>query len=165
VQLLKRHRDSFFNGNPNAARSILLTTMAALVYDGQQSLTLALDGIIDGIRAYIAAVPGIPQVPNPTNPEENLAAGWNEETYPQFVGYAQSVREHLDHLMSGGGIDEMAKSLGGFVGKPLAERVVLEKARETEQLRNKRGLRVEASTGILSGTVGIAIPRNSFYGV
>ncbi len=147
VQLLKRHRDSFFDGNPNAARSILITTLAAQAYDGDQSLTLALDGIIDGIRAFIARVPGIPRVPNPTNPQENFAAGWNAETYPQFVRYAQSLRQHLDRLMAGDGIDEMAKSLGGFVGKPLAERVVLEKARETQQLRNKRELHMEPSKG------------------
>jgi hypothetical protein len=165
VQLLKRHRDSFFDGNPNAARSILLTTLAAQVYDGEQSLTLTLDGIIDGIRAFIARVRGIPQVPNPTNRLENFAAGWNAETYPQFVRYVQSLRQHLDRLMAGNGIDETTKSLGGFVGKPLAERAVLEKARETEQLRNKRALRVEPSTGtLLAGAAGIAIPRNNFYG-
>lgn len=164
VQLLKRHRDSFFDGNPNAARSILLTTLAAQVYGGEQSLTLALNRIIDGIRVFIVQVPGIPRVPNPTNPQENLAAGWNVETYPQFIRYLQSLREHLDHLMKSNGIDEMAKSLSGFVGKPIAERVILERARETEQLRNKRTLRVERSTGILSSAAGIAIPRNSFYG-
>jgi len=164
VQLLKRHRDSFFDGDPNAARSILLTTLAAQAYDGERSLTLALDGIIDGIRSFISGVPGIPQVPNPTNQQENFAAGWNAETYPQFVRYVQSVRQHLDRLMAGNGIDEMAKSLGGFVGKPLAERAVLETAGETEQLRRNRALRVEPSTGILSSAVGISIPRNNFYG-
>ena len=164
VQLLKRHRDSFFDGNPNAARSILLTTLAAQAYQGQESLTLALDGIVDGINAFIASAIGIPHVPNPTNPQENFAAGWNTETYPQFVQYLHSVRQHLDRLMQGDGIDQMTKSLGGLVGQPLAERAVLAQARQTEQLRNTRSLRVESRTGRLSTAAGIVIPRNTFFG-
>ena len=164
VQLLKRHRDSFFDGNLDAARSILLTTLAAEAYRGQESLTLALDGIIDGIRVFIAGATGIPQVPNPSHPQENLASGWNAETYPQFVQYVHSVRRHLDELMHGGGIDQMTKSLGGFVGRSAAERAVVAHARETERLRGDRSLRVESRTGILTTGAGIAIPRNNFYG-
>jgi len=164
VQLLKRHRDSFFDGNPDAARSILLTTLAAQAYDGQESLTLALDGIIDGIRRLIADTSGIPHVPNPTNPQENVAAGWNAETYPQFVGYVHSVRQHLDCLMNGDGIDQMTKALGGLVGQPVAERAVLAHARETEQLRNNRSLRVEPGTGRLTTAAGFVIRPNNFYG-
>jgi hypothetical protein len=164
VQLLKRHRDSFFDGNPDAARSILLTTLAAEAYQGQESLTLTLDGIVDGIRGFIASAISIPQVPNPTNPEENFAAGWNTETYPQFGKYLQSVRQHLDRLMQGDGIDQMTKSLGGLVGQPLAERAVLAQARQTEELRNTRSLRVESRTGRLSTAAGIVIQRNTFFG-
>jgi hypothetical protein len=164
VQLLKRHRDSFFDGNPDAARSILITTLAAQVYEGQESLTLALDGIIDGLRSFIASTPGIPQVPNPTNSQENFAAGWNKETYPQFVRYLESVRQHLDRLMEGKGIEGLTQSLGGLVGEPLAKRAVLAEARETEQLRSSRALRVEPRTGQLTAAAGIMIPRNNFYG-
>jgi len=164
VQLLKRHRDSFFDGNPDAARSILLTTLAAHAYQGQDSLTVALDGIVNGIGEFIAAAQGIPKVPNPTNPQENFAAGWNAETYPQFVAYAGSVRQYLDELMRGGGIDEMTKSLGGLVGKPIAERAVLSEARETERRRSNQSLRVQPGTGLLTTGSGIALAKNSFYG-
>jgi hypothetical protein len=164
VQLLKRHRDSFFDGDPDAARSILLTTLAAQAYEGQESLTLALDGIVDGILAFVSASTGIPQVPNPTNARENFAAGWNTETYPQFVRYVHSMRQHLDRLMLGEGIDRMTKSLGGLVGQPLAERAVLAHARETEQLRSANSLRIEPRTGSLGTAAGIIIPRNNFYG-
>jgi len=164
VQLLKRHRDSFFDGNLDAARSILLTTLAAQYYTGAASLTLALDAIVDGICSFTARATGIPRVPNPTNPDENFARGWNDETYPQFVKYIYSVRRYLDELMRGGGIDEMTKSLGGFVGQPVAERAVSAHARATEQQRGGRTLRVEPRTGFLTTGAGLAIPRNSFYG-
>ena len=130
----------------------------------QESLTLALDGIIDGIRVFIAGATGIPQVPNPSHPQENLASGWNAKTYPQFVQYVNSVRRHLDELMRGAGIDQMTKSLGRFVGPSAAERAVLAHARETERLRGDRSLRVESRTGLLTTGVGIAIPRNNYYG-
>jgi hypothetical protein len=164
VQLLKRHRDSFFGGNLDAARSILLTTLAAQAYEGEESLTLALDGIVDGILEFVSAFAGIPEVPNPTKPQENFARGWNSETYPQFVEYLQSLRSHLDQLMQGEGIDKMTKSLGGLVGQSTAERAVLAEARKTEQARSARSLRVEPQTGHLGTAHGIVIPRNNFYG-
>jgi hypothetical protein len=164
VQLLKRHRDSFFKGNPDAARSILLTTLAAREYQGHESLTLALDSIVDGIRDFLRRSPGIPVVPNPTNPQENFAAGWNTQTYPQFVEYLDSVRQHLDRLMLAKGIDEVRKVLGGFVGDSLSDRAILTEARNTQQSRSQQALRVVSRTGQLSSTAGIIVPRNNFYG-
>jgi hypothetical protein len=164
VQLLKRHRDSFFDGNLDAARSILLTTLAARAYTGEDSLTLALDAIVSGICSFTTKTVGIPRVPNPTNPDENFACGWNAQTYPQFVKYIHSVRRYLDELMRGGGIDQMTKSLGGFVGRPLAERAVSAHAHAIEKLRGSRTLRVEPRTGFLTTGAGLAIPRNNYYG-
>jgi hypothetical protein len=164
VQLLKRHRDSFFDGNPDAARSILLTTLAAGAYEGQESLTLALDGIVNGIRSFIGAARDIPKVPNPTNPEENLAAGWNSETYPQFVRYLESIRGLLDRLMRGEGIDAVSESLGGLVGNSLAKRAVLEGARQTESFRSTRSLRIDPRTGQLGSVARLVVPRNTFFG-
>ncbi|HLK18178.1 MAG TPA: nucleotidyltransferase [Bryobacteraceae bacterium] len=164
VQLLKRHRDSFFKGDPDAARSILLTTLAAGCYQGQQSLTLALDGIVDGILAIISQTPGIPVVLNPTNPMENLAEGWNQDTYPQFIAYVRSLRAHLGELMRGDGIQATTRALGDLVGEPLAKSVVLAHADQVQRSRNDRSLRVEPGTGRFSATAGIIVPRNNFYG-
>jgi hypothetical protein len=38
------------------------------------------------------------------------------------VQYVRSVRQHLDQLMHGAGIDQLTKSLGGFVGQSVAAR-------------------------------------------
>jgi hypothetical protein len=164
VQVLKRHRDSLFDGNPDAARSILLTTLAATCYGGQESLTLALDGIIDGILAIIAKTQGIPRIPNPTNPFENLAEGWNDKMYLQFVEYARSFREHLNKLMQGNGLDAVTKSLGSLVGRPVAEKAVRAQAQQVEHSRVTRSLRVEPGTGRLGVAAGITVARNNFFG-
>jgi hypothetical protein len=164
VQLMKRHRDSFFDGNPDAARSIVLTTLAGAFYAGQESLTESLDVIVNGILAVIPHTPGIPRVPNPTNPDENLAEGWNQNTYPQFVRYMHSFRQHLDRLMQGEGIDEITKSLGGLVGRTMAEKAIGAHANELERLRAGKLLRVHPGTGRLATAAGMLIPRNNFYG-
>lgn len=49
VQLMKRHRDLFFDGGHDIARSIILTTLAGHAYGGQRSMSLALDMILDRI--------------------------------------------------------------------------------------------------------------------
>jgi hypothetical protein len=103
VQLLKRHRDVRFEGNPeNAARSIVLTTLAAKYYRGQESVGEALLGILLGVQGEIARTAGILVVPNPVNEEENFADAWqnNEQAYREFVAYIDRFAEDLRALFT-----------------------------------------------------------------
>ena len=103
VQLLKRHRDVRFDGAPdNAPRSIVLTTLAAKHYQGQESVGEALLGILAGIQAEIGREDGLLVVPNPVNEAENFAEAWqdNEPAYRQFVEYVEQFAQDLRALFT-----------------------------------------------------------------
>lgn len=165
VQLLKRHRDSFFNGNPEAARSVVLTTLAATFYRGQESLTACLDDTVTAILWLVESTPGIIAIPNPTNPDENFADSWTEETYGQFKDYIRNFRQQLDSLVAKRGLDEVNKGLGTLFGGSIATKAVNAFGGLTKGLRDGNDLRVAPKTAaITTAASGLSIPRNNFFG-
>jgi hypothetical protein len=165
VQLMKRHRDSFFNGNPEAARSVVLTTLAATFYRGQDSLTACLDDTVTAILRLVEFTPGIIAIPNPTNPDENFADCWTEETYGQFKKYIRNFRQQLDALVTKRGMDEVNKGLGTLFGGSIATKAVNSFGGLTKGLRDGNELRVAPKTAaITTAGSGLSIPRNNFFG-
>jgi hypothetical protein len=80
IQLLKRHRDSMFAKNPDSKPiSIILTTLAAAAYRGEENTTSALERILADMDRYILST--IPRVPNPVNPNEDFADKWHQPKY------------------------------------------------------------------------------------
>lgn len=75
VQLLKRHRDTMFEGKEDSKPiSIIITTLAARAYRGEGDLVSALSNILNSMEKRIQ--PNLPLVPNPVNPEEDFADKW-----------------------------------------------------------------------------------------
>ena len=76
VQLLKVHRDFMFKHDPDRQPiSIIITTLAARAYRGQEDVTRALFHILDNMDRYVHN--GTPRVPNPVNPAEDFADKWD----------------------------------------------------------------------------------------
>lgn len=78
VQLLKRHRDVMFDGEDDKPISIIITTLAALAYRGEQTVSGALRTILRGMDDYIETRGPVKWVANPVNPTENFADKWAE---------------------------------------------------------------------------------------
>lgn len=75
IQLLKRHRDSLFAPNPKSKPiSIIITTLAAHAYQGEQDTASAIERILEDMDRYVS--PAIPRVPNPVNQDEDFADKW-----------------------------------------------------------------------------------------
>lgn len=75
IQLLKRHRDKMFAQNPDSKPiSIIISTIAAKSYSGEQSLEGALRKAFIGLKQF--ADSGSDIVQNPVNPAENFADRW-----------------------------------------------------------------------------------------
>lgn len=75
VQLLKRHRDVMFCENESLKpASIIITTLAAMAYNGEIDLPSALSTMIPNMKNMINSVQ--PRIPNPTNREEDFADRW-----------------------------------------------------------------------------------------
>jgi hypothetical protein len=75
IQLLKRHRDVMFRNDPdNKPISMIITTLAALSYQGDSDLHQAIANILENMAACVKIA--WPKVPNPVNPAEDFADKW-----------------------------------------------------------------------------------------
>lgn len=78
IQVLKRHRDLWSASNPESKPiSIIITTLAALAYDGESNTDDAIKNILNKMDALINGTK--PRIPNPVNPNEDFADKWPTE--------------------------------------------------------------------------------------
>jgi hypothetical protein len=171
VQLVKRHRDIFFEGEPkHAPISIVLTTLAAQTYLGQTSVSEAMMRVLNGICALIPnEVHGRMRVLNPTNTNEDLSERWDEqpEAYLAFVSWIRRFAKTWEGLLNAHGLQNVKAVLEGMFGERVAGVAVQEHIKAFEVRRQAGQLAVERGSGlIVPATVAssIAIPRNTFYG-
>ena len=82
IQILKRHRDIMFLNNTEgtAPKSIIINTLAALSYNNESSLYDTLVNIINKAPNFIIKTNNKYEIVNPSNPRENFAEKWNEDT-------------------------------------------------------------------------------------
>lgn len=112
VQILKRHRDIWFD---NMVRlgvyrlddkpiSIIITTLAAHAYDGEDDLQEALQNIVRKMPNFIeCGNDGVAYVRNPVDPLENFADKWQEHPSRKdcFMDWLkQASQEMSDYLAS-----------------------------------------------------------------
>lgn len=76
IQLLKRHRDVMFGGDEDKPISIIITTLSAHAYDGEEKICDTLRTILKNMYSFIETKNGVDWVANPVNPEENFADKW-----------------------------------------------------------------------------------------
>lgn len=143
VQLMKRHRDVRFDGNPdNAPRSVVLTTLAGKYYGGQESVSEAILIILGGILSEIRAADGPILVPNPVNPDENLGDAWEGagEGYDEFVRYIEGFRDDLLKLARAPLGKNFGEKAGALFGEDVAHRALT-------AYQESAGKRTEAALG------------------
>jgi hypothetical protein len=77
IRMLKRHRDFMFRDNDDSKPiSVIITTLAARAYQGENDLDSALEGILARMGDELRSTS--PRVPNPVNPKEDFADKWAE---------------------------------------------------------------------------------------
>lgn len=80
VQALKCHRDVMFADNPDSKPiSVIITTLAANAYQGEQDVGSAMQNILATMGSFVN--PQKPRVPNPVNPAEDFADKWYDPNY------------------------------------------------------------------------------------
>ncbi len=78
IQILKRHRDVMFADTPDVKPiSIIITTLAARAYAGENSVDIAMENILKNIERFVNTQS--PRVFNPVNPLEDFAEKWMTE--------------------------------------------------------------------------------------
>lgn len=167
VQILKRHRDLSLGDDKDAPISIIITTLAASAYVGQDSVFDTLYYLIRRMPSFIETdAAGEAVVRNPVNPLENFADKWCEEPRKKqrFFEWLQAASRDLDRL-SRTSLPEAVKALAPLVGERAGSEAVRRYGARIQDQRTT-GLRGLAATGALgvTSTQARPIPRQTFFG-
>lgn len=170
IQLVKRYRDLAFTGEKSdlAPASILLNTLCAESYQGQESVSEAIFGILQGILYRIATTQGRLQVWNPANQvPEDLGERWerNPRAYQEFVHWIGNFHRRWEQLMNTTGHAAIAGILAILFEENLAQAAIRDSANWVDQGRLAGQLGTIPKTGVLTTRpCPIVIPKNTFYG-
>lgn len=101
VQLLKRYRDLYFQDKDYRVSSIVITTLAAQLYQGENSIFEAIDGIVSRVKNnYVEAInKGYKfKVLNPVNSEEDFTDSWTAAHYQSFYSFILDLYSRWQNL-------------------------------------------------------------------
>ena len=141
IQIMKRHRDELFNGKPDAEYapiSIIVTTLAAHLYQGETDICAALTAIISKLNGHagllknqpieqtLASLQLIQRMPdgkwyiaNPVKREENFADRWYEDDHARahaFFRWVDALREDLVDILTENRLETTKRRLGAALG-------------------------------------------------
>jgi hypothetical protein len=132
VQILKRHRDIYFEHKQDrAVISVIITTLTALSYERalgagafgsmQEFVRNVVLGIPGGIQSVAVAGRSGWWLPNPSNPRENFAEKWNSrpERKLAFDAWHQAVIRDLDTIFKmpeGSGLSKLLEKVETIFG-------------------------------------------------
>jgi hypothetical protein len=119
IQLIKRHRDKYFEKRDDKPCSILMTTLAALAYINEFDLLQALTNIVDNMPNHIEMRNGKPWVPNPVDPLENFADRWQDRAGREkdFRSWQKKMQGDLNTLLECYDIDHLCDLLTPMFGE------------------------------------------------
>jgi hypothetical protein len=163
VQLFKRHRDVVFRGDGNAPSSIILTTFAATLYQGQSSVEQTLADVLDQMKRD----PGIGGLQNPSTGEK-LCEKWTDNQRRKFATFATNFCDDLESLRALRGVHNIGTKLKELFGEEtptgpdIISKAITEYMREFTEARHKGDLRYTRAG--LTTVGGSAISQHRFYG-
>lgn len=166
VQLLKLHRDSFFQTNPeNKPASILITTLAAQAYNGERDLFEGYRNIAIGLRSGVEERSGSYWVPNPAQEKENFADKWNSnpDSKTHFDRWAFALVDDLNEADRAIGANEVVRSLSRSHGAIPVTTAAKSLVAGISAAAGAGELGVTA-TGRVSPGIRTKIPTHTFYG-
>lgn len=171
VQVLKWHCYlDFADDVDSRPPSILITTLAAHAYRGQDDLGEALLEVIDDMPNYMKKANGRWQVLNPAQPKENFADKWNETDTAyrrqEFNRWLRKVQRDLEiaYESQDSGLDVLVDRLGTTFDRKILAKSAANWARTTVDLRVQGRLGIAPGAGALVIGSGWPSPRHEFYG-
>jgi hypothetical protein len=179
VQLLKRHRDVFFEHHDGgiAPISVILTTLAARSYE-----RCVINGVFDNeFDLLVAIVQGMPAfieqrdvmgrlvwwIENESTTGENFAEKWNTDPAraDAFFKWHAKLRADLAELARIAGFDILQKSLSASFGEAPVVKAMKAVTDQVEAARRRGSLYVAPAVGLSGPAVGASPVRpNTFFG-
>lgn len=167
VQVFKCHRDLYFEHDfDDRPPSIILTTLAAHAYRGAGNLFTCVLGIARLMPDFIEETATGWRVENPVQPAENFADRWAAapSKAKKFFAWLGDLQRDLEEAAAGGGIPNVAARLGASFGQEPVRKAAERIGRTARSDREAGLLKAAAGTGMLSRTVGTAVPKHDFFG-
>ncbi len=138
VQILKRHRDIYFEHNSDyRVSSIIITTLVAQTYENNPSIYLTLKSAIENMKEHIRFEDNKYYITNPVDLQENFADKWNkdEKYYKFFFKWLQQLEsDFFKDALLGDNIFEdipeikvLKESLGGIAFENAYGKILKEK--------------------------------------
>ena len=124
IQLLKRHRDVLFQHNvDDRPTSIIITTLAARAYRGQDDVYDALLDIAANMPTFIENRAGSWWVENPVERDENFADKWNESPHRRiaFLEWLVQIQADVRTAAHGRTLQEASTMLKSHFGAAAVE--------------------------------------------
>jgi hypothetical protein len=166
VQVLKVHRNVHFRNELDMRpASILITTLAAHAYRGEQDLMDAVLDAVDLMPQYVQETDEGLLVPNPVEPRENFADRWRTEPVlaARFYEWLEKLAEDVRDASSQQGLQKVGVRLSESFGEPVQK--AMEDLGETyHSTRARGGLALGASTGVLSSAGEVPVRDHGFFG-
>jgi len=139
VQLIKRHKDVYFKDldDDYAPRSIVLTTLSGLFYNGEESENDSLKNILANIFNMIQKTSNPIVIENPANSKEKFSDLWIEKPhlYKYFKSFIKSFHNNWIKLNLVDDITEKHKLLKQMFGEEVSIKVISEQTEYVNRLR------------------------------
>jgi len=153
VQLVKMYRDQYFENIPSkSTSSIILTTIFAEYYQGEDSIYSTIENVINKIKIDISSKEQTNErivVLNPVNSQEDFSEKWESNSEPELYLEFKKFVNHLDtewqKLKDENGHYESDTIIKGLFGEALFERGI---SRQKEYLENKQVKERDSYTGL-----------------
>mgnify|MGYP002527931067 CR=1 FL=1 len=174
IQILKRHRDIMFKDDTKHLKpiSIIITTIAAELYRNEDNIVDTLTNILENAEAYIKKnmIGSKYHIDNPTytgTEKENFADKWNEhpERADAFFKWLKKAKTDLvDKRIYDMFRTQLAENFTHAFGATTTQRVFTDIAKEERAAIENQTKKIVTSTGAISSTGSVSIPRSHHYG-
>lgn len=161
VQLMKRWRDIHYVRSKFPPISVVLTTLAADLYNGEPLLCVALLNVLDGIVARLDAAHRAGnrlEVCNPSQPKEDFSERWDDaaDAYWEFDrGIRRFAASWRDICYGSGNPNNKLEDLFGEVVKV----AVIEEGKALQEVRERGGLGINTAGRITPAAAAVTLMR------
>lgn len=166
VQVLKRHRDLYFqDDDENKPASVIVTTLAAHAYDGRTDIFNAVVAIVSTMEHYVEKRGIETWVQNPVVPTENFAHKWashpvREQRFHQWLA---DLNRELQTAQTQGWPAAVPTFERLFGAEPV-QKAALRMGNEVRGLRERSELTVAGAAATLSTGAGTRLRDHTFHG-
>ncbi len=169
LQILKRYRDKKFENNlENKPISIILTTIMAQIYTGENNVYELIKKFSNNYYKYIKIKDGIEWVENPVNSEENFADKWqiHPERKEAFKFFVSELKNDIvnNTFITSGDLFEESKSYKEMFGTKIVEKAYASIGKQAKTLRENANMYIDKDATVNFEQQGTNVKEHKFFG-